>query len=162
MKKPDISDNTDRFEFLDKKMENMPGGGPDKTDRFDSALNMSDLSGRPLGLLDENLRNISEIGPYISDRLDPNLNMSVLSGRAPGLLDENFSPYDEYDFEQRLSIAEYDGGQSPVHAHRIAYLDAFISALTSLSATSPQRDWLDQRIQTSVVWIEGQGFHSIN
>lgn len=82
MEKPDISDNTDisdRFELLDKKMENMHGGGPDKTDRF-----------------------------------DPNVNMSGLSGRAPGLLEENFSPYDKYDFDERLSIAEYDGEASPV------------------------------------------------
>lgn len=130
MEKPDIFDNTDisdRFELLDKKMENMHGIGPDKTDRF-----------------------------------DPNLNMSGLSGRAPGLLDENFFPYDEYDFDERLSIAEYEGETSPVEAHRIAYLDAFISVLTSLPATASQRGWLGMRIQTALAWIEAQGFHSIN
>ena len=123
MENPDISD---RFEFLDKKMENMHGSGPDKTDRF-----------------------------------DPTLNMSGLSGRAPRLLGENFSPYDAYDFDERLSIAEYEGGQTPAQAQRISYLDAFISVLTALPATNSQKDWLDRRIQTSRAWIEDQDY-SIN
>lgn len=38
MEKPDISD---KFDLLDKKMENMHGVGPDKTDRFDLSANMS-------------------------------------------------------------------------------------------------------------------------
>ena len=48
MEKPDIPD---RFELLDKKMKNMHGVGPDKTDRFDPNVNMSVLSGRAQGLL---------------------------------------------------------------------------------------------------------------
>lgn len=67
-----------------------------------------------------------------------------------------------YDFEERLAIAEYDGDQTSLQAHRIAYLDAFISVLATLPATDLQRDWLDQRIQTSFAWIEAQGFQSIN
>lgn len=51
MEKPDISD---RFELLDKKMENMHGVGPDKPDRLDPNLNMSGLSGRAPGLLEKN------------------------------------------------------------------------------------------------------------
>ena len=130
MEQPDISDNTDisdRFELLDKKMEYMPGGGPDKTDKF-----------------------------------DPNLNMSVLSGHVPELLRENFPPYGEYDFDERLSIAEYEGGQSPTQAQKTAYLDAFISVLTSLPATASQRDWLGMRIQTALAWIEAQDYRTIN
>jgi hypothetical protein len=66
------------------------------------------------------------------DRLDPNLN---LSRRAQGI----FSQYGEQDFEERLAIAEYEGEQMPLHAHCIAYLDAFISILTALPATASQR-----------------------
>jgi len=67
-----------------------------------------------------------------------------------------------YGFEERLAIIEYDGDQTALHAHRIAYLDAFISVLSTLPATGPQRDWLDQRIQASLAWIETQGLYSIN
>ena len=42
MEKPDISDNTDKW---DENLKNMPGGGPDKPDRFNSNANMSVLSG---------------------------------------------------------------------------------------------------------------------
>lgn len=157
MEKPDISD---KFDLLDKKMENMHGVGPDKTDRFDLSANMSDLSGRPLGFLDEKLESMSE--PDISDGLGPNLNMSVLSGRPLGLLDENFSPYDEYDFDERLSIAEHEGGQTPAQAQKIAYLDAFISVLKALPATASQKDWLDMRIQTALAWMEAQEYRTIN
>ena len=109
MEKPDISD---RFELLDKKMENMHGMGPDKTDRFDLSANMSDLSGRPLGLLDEKLESMSK--PDISDRLDPSVNMSDLSGHPLGLLDEKLEnnlskrgdKSDRFKFELNMSPNE--------------------------------------------------------
>ena len=56
MEKPDISDNTDKW---DGNLENMPGGGPDKPDRSDPNLNLSGLSGTPWALL----RQILEISP---------------------------------------------------------------------------------------------------
>ena len=46
MEKPDISDNTDKW---DGNLENMPGGGPDKPDRLDPNLNLSGLSGSTYG-----------------------------------------------------------------------------------------------------------------
>lgn len=160
------SDKSDRFkletnmsplslcsrELLDEKLEkaeNNHSKGGDKSARFRFETNMSPLSLRPLGLLDEKMVNTPE--PDISnkpDRSDPNLNLSSSS-----LLDS---------FEERLAIVEYDGDQTPLHAHHIAYLDAFISVLTALPATGPQRDWLDQRIQTSLAWIEAQNFLTLN
>lgn len=44
----------------------------------------------------------------------------------------------------------------------MTYLDAFISVLTALPATTSQRNWLDQRIQTLLAWIEAQDFQAIN
>lgn len=160
------SDKSDRFKLetnmsplslrplgsLDKKLEkaeNNHSKGGDKSARFKLEPNMSPLSLRPRGLLDEKMVNTPESD--ISDkpdRSDPNLNLSGSS-----LLDS---------FEERLAIAEYDGDKTPLHAHHIAYLDAFISVLTALPATGPQRDWLDQRIQTSFAWIETQNFPTLN
>ena len=48
-----------------------------------------------------------------------------------------------YEFNERLAIAEHDGGQTPLEAHRMAYLDTFLSILFDLSATDPQKTgWL--------------------
>jgi hypothetical protein len=91
--------------------------------------------------------------------------MSPLSLCSPGLLDEKLitsSPYDSQDFEEKLAIAEYDGYQNSTQAHRIAYLDAFISTLTALPATASQKDWLDMRIQTALAWVEAQEYRTIN
>jgi hypothetical protein len=67
-----------------------------------------------------------------------------------------------YEFNERVAIAEYDGGQTDIQAQRMAYLDAFISVLSTLPATDLQRDWLNQRIQTTLAWIEGQKFPTLN
>src|SRR3990167_5226615 len=94
MEKPDISD---KFDLLDKKMENMHGIGPDKTDRLGPNLNMSVLSGRAQGLLDENLEkmeNNPRKGGDKSDRFkfEPNTSpnegglLSVLSDSLNGNL----------------------------------------------------------------------------
>jgi len=61
----------------------------------------------------------------------------------------------------RLRRGHVRGDMTPLHTHRIAYLDAFISVLTALPATDSQKDWLDQRIQTSLARIEAQGFHGL-
>lgn len=163
------SDKSDKFKFetnmsplslhpqglLDEKMEKVENNhskGGDKSDRFKLEPNMSPLSLRLQGLLDEKMVNTPESD--ISDksgRSDPNLNLSGLSG--PSLRES---------FEERLAIVEHDGDQTPLHAHHIAYLDAFISVLTALPATGPRRDWLDQKIQTSLAWIEAQNFPTLN
>ena len=67
-----------------------------------------------------------------------------------------------YDFEERLAIAEYDGGQISVDAHGIAYLDAFLTILFELSARDPQKDLLAQKIQIAIADLEAQGLHTIN
>jgi hypothetical protein len=167
-------DKSDRFGFetnmsglslhvpglLDEKMENTLGAGPDKPDRLDPNLNMSGLSGSPWDLLDEKkekVENNTRYGGDKSDRFRFQVNMSGLSGSTQDILERTSTPYDEQDFEERLAIAEYDGGQTPLHAHRIAYLDAFISVMNALPATDSQKDWLEKRIQTSLTWIEAPG-----
>jgi hypothetical protein len=117
---------------------------PDISDRFDSSVNMSDLSGYHQGLLDQNLENISRTCTDNTDRFKTDPNISVLSVPFQ-------DPFDEesllYDFEERLAIAEYDGEQTPVHAQKIAYLDGFISISSNLGEDAPHKDWLAQKIQ---------------
>lgn len=89
MEKPDISDKTDKW---DGNLENMPGGGPDKTDRLDPSLNLSDLSGSPWDLLEEKIENMSEIKPDITDITDKTNSetyLSGLSGPSTGHFEEN-------------------------------------------------------------------------
>ncbi|KAB2832859.1 MAG: hypothetical protein F9K49_07485 [Caedimonadaceae bacterium] len=66
---------------------------------------------------------------------------------------DDTTQYDDlsYEFEERIAIAEYDGQQTPLQAHRIAYLDAFMAALATLpqetSSQEEQREhWLDHKI----------------
>lgn len=59
MEKPDISDTTDISDKWDGNLENIPGEGPDKTDRFNLSANMSGLSGPSTGHFDRNLENMS-------------------------------------------------------------------------------------------------------
>jgi hypothetical protein len=175
MEKPDISDKPDKPDISDKwdeNLENMPGGGPDKPDRLDPSLNLSGLSGSPWGLLGENLSNMRKIGPDISDntdkpdRLGPNLNLSGLSGPSPGDLNKtSIFPYEGSslldDYEERLAIAEYDGQQSSTQAQRIAYQDAFIAVLNTLSYEEEEgdcdEDWLTKRIKATQSWLVAQG-----
>ncbi|MBY0293018.1 MAG: hypothetical protein K2W92_07015, partial [Alphaproteobacteria bacterium] len=115
----------------------------DKSARFRFETNMSPLSLRPRGLLDEKMVNTPE--PDISDKPDRfNLktNLSVMSGlSAPSLLDS---------FEERLAIAEYDGQQTHLQAHRIAYLDAFtLSYPLWLKMTLTKTDSLKKSKQPS-------------
>ncbi len=92
-----------------------------------------------------------------TDRLGPKTNVSVMSVPSAG-------PFDKesllYDFEERLAIAKYDGQQRPLQAERIAYLDAFISVLTTLPQeayeNSHGEDWLDARITAAKEWFKAQ------
>jgi hypothetical protein len=146
MEKPDISDKPDKW---DENLENMPGGGPDKPDKWD-----------------ENLENMPGGGPDKPDRLGPNLNLSGLSGPSQGDLNKtSVFPYEGSslldDFEERLAIAEYDGNQSPAQAQRIAYQDALIAVLNTLSYEEAEgyydEDWLTRRIKAAQSWLLTQG-----
>ena len=100
--------------------------------------------------------------PDISDRFDSNMNMSGLSGHPRGIFERIFSPYGEHDFEERIAIAEVDGNQNSIQAHRSAYLDAFISLLSALAENDPQQDWLAQKVQTALATLEVQNFPTLN
>lgn len=67
-----------------------------------------------------------------------------------------------YDFEERLAIAEIDGHQIPLQALRIAYLDAFISILSTLTEDDPHKDGLAEKIQTALATLERQNFPTLN
>lgn len=68
---------------------------------------------------------------------------------------------DNWDFlrdecEERIAIAEYDGNQTPLRAERIAYLDAFISILCTLTEDDSHQDWLAEKIQSALRTLEIQ------
>ncbi len=136
----------------------MPGVGPDKPDRLGPNLNLSGLSGSPSGLLREKVENNPSKGGDKSARFNSKTNVSVLSVPPQGLLD-NSSLLD--DFEERLAIAEYDGHQSPVQAQRIAYQDALIAVLSTLSYDEENgyydEGWLTRRIKAAQSWLVAQG-----
>ena len=67
-----------------------------------------------------------------------------------------------YDFEERLAIAEIDGNQTPIEAHRIAYLDTFISILSALAENDPYQGWLAEKIETALTTLEIQNFPKLN
>lgn len=66
------------------------------------------------------------------------------------------------DFEEQIAIAEVDGNQTPIEAHRIAYLDAFIAILSDLAENNPHQDWLAQQIQRALATLEAQNFPTPN
>ena len=93
-----------------------------------------------------------------TDRFEIDANITGLSVPTGGVLGQNsFYPY-----EERLAIAEIDGQQNPLQAHRIAYLDAFISILSTLAEDDPHQDWLTQKIQTALAILEAQNFPTLN
>lgn len=57
-------------------------------------------------------------------------------------------------YEERIAIAEMDGKQPPIEAHRIFYLGAFISILSDLAEKEPYRGWLAQKIQIGLETLE--------
>lgn len=66
-------------------------------------------------------------------------------------------------YEERLAIAQYDGGQNALQAQRIAYQDAFIAALNALPNDDLENetitDWLDQRIKATRQLITAREIH---
>jgi len=62
-----------------------------------------------------------------------------------------------YEFNERVAIASCDGGQTNLHAHCIAYLDAFISLLTHFAEDeSDYQDWLKMKIHVALERLEDQ------
>ncbi len=90
------------------------------------------------------------------DRFKKKPNMSVLSvpskellaGKKPYLFDGDLVLQ---NFEERIAIAQFDGGQTSLQAQRIAYLDAFVDVLVTLlhknSQANQRENWLDQRVK---------------
>jgi hypothetical protein len=93
-----------------------------------------------------------------TNRFKTNADVSVLSAPPQGTLGQDYF----YSYEERIAIAEIDGNQNPIQAHRIAYLDAFISILSTLAEDDPHQDWLAQKIQTALATLEMQNFSSLN
>ncbi len=87
--------------------------------------------------------------PDKPDRFNLKTNMSGLSG-----------PLHE-SFEERLAIAEYDGQQTHLQAQRIAYLDAFMTVLSTLPYEEKEghydEDWLTRRVKATQHWLEAEG-----
>jgi hypothetical protein len=167
--------------WLNLFLENEIVNRSDKSDRFKFEPNMSPLSLRPLGLLDEKMEKVENNHSKGGDksarfRFEPN--MSPLSLHPRELLDEKMVNIPEPDgftietnmsdsslldsFEERLAIAEYDGQQTHLQAQRIAYLDAFISILSTLAEKDPHQDWLAQKIQTALTVLETKNFQALN
>ena len=170
LEKPDISDKPDRFEhntnmsvlsvrpqdILCKNLENISETGPDISDKFGSNMDMSDLSGSPQRLLEKNLGNMLRM---ISDKSDNNTLKPDLSLPFRNTFDKDSL---RYDFQERLAAVEHDGHQTATQAHQVAYLDAFISILSSLTEEELHKDWLAERIQIALATLETQRFSTLN
>lgn len=89
-----------------------------------------------------------------TDKFEMDANMSVLSVPTVG-------PFDKesllYEFEERIAIAEVDGNQTPIEAHRIAYLDSFMAVLATLPYENVEDDWVEKRIKATKEWPFGSG-----
>lgn len=126
--------------WLTKFLENRSEKCTDNTDRFSSKMNMSVLSVHPEGAFHKNLENEPKKSTDSTDRFNSETNMFELS------LHDNF--------DERIAIAEYGGHQAPIHAERIAYLDAFLTFLFDLTDSDPQKEWLIQKVQVAREHLE--------
>jgi len=64
------------------------------------------------------------------------------------------------DYKERLAIAEYDGRQDTLQAHRIAYEDALIAILNANppdNVAKPDTDWFMDRVKVMEGWLSSQG-----
>lgn len=92
-----------------------------------------------------------------TDRADKPISeghLSVLSVPPKGTLDQDYF----YTYEERVAIAEYDGHQTLLQVQRIAYLDAFLSILFDSTELDSQREWLIQKVQSSLNKLETHHF----
>jgi hypothetical protein len=70
-----------------------------------------------------------------------------------------------HEFEERISIAEYDGQQNTHQAQRIDYQDAFIVALTATPyegmhvGADGSSSWFAKCIKESQTWLISQGIN---
>jgi hypothetical protein len=72
----------------------------------------------------------------------------------------SISPSLKDDFEERIAIAEYDGQQDTLQAHRIAYESAVITVLNANppnGSVKPGVDWLNERIKSVENWLLLEG-----
>ena len=102
-----------------------------------------------------------------TDKPDNKELLSGLSGPTRGHFDEKLRHFDRssfrYAYGERLAITEVDGSITTLHAHRIAYLDAFITLLTVLAQEEPEyQDWLNTKIQIALAWLESQELPILN
>ena len=100
----------------------------------------------------------------IETKASESVSESVFSGTQNIALSEPLLPQRAFlseAYDERIAIAEYDGQQTPTQAQRIAYQDAFIAVLNTLSygdtKESHETDWLDQRIKATKAWLSAQG-----
>jgi hypothetical protein len=103
----------------------------------------------------------------LTDKPDKRPLLSDLSGLSREHLDKKLLHFDRASFrhayEERLAITEVDGDITTLHAHRIAYLDAFITLLTALAEEEPNcQDWLNPKIQIALAWLESQELPTLN
>lgn len=86
----------------------------------------------------------------------------MLSVPSYGLLGGKISLFSDgspplHTFEERITIAQYDGHQNTIQGQRIAYQDAFIAVLATLSyEENNEKDWLEQRIEAAREWLASQ------
>ena len=166
--------------WLNQFLENMPGTHSDKSDNWNPKPDLSLLAPPSMSTFGKNLKNMSGAISDKSDNWNAKSDLSLLAPPTIGVLGENLEnmpgavsdksdswnskpvsqPYDEY--EERLAIVEVDGNQTPIEAHRIAYLDAFISILSTLAENDPHQDWLTQKLQVALATLEAQNLPSLN
>ena len=147
--------------WLNSFLQKRGHSGPGKSDKgipvsamsvFSKGLSLEMEKNRPTTVLTELTRS------HQSGLSVPPKGLFPANGATPPLLNSH-SLLDDY--EERLAIAEWEGGQSPLHAQRIAYQDAFIATLVSLpeqlccDTTSPQ-EWLSRRIHSANAWLTTQ------
>lgn len=141
--------------WLNKFMGNTPKVTSDKSDNNTPQLDLSLLSLPYQSTFDENLGNIDRTSSDKSDNNDLKPDLSLLSPPSQGVFDKNSLLY---NFQERVAIAEVDGNKNPLQAHRIAYLDTFLTLLFEITALDSQRDWLVQRVQSALNNFEAQQF----
>ena len=141
-----------------------------RTDRTDIVNTVSVLS---VHASDTFWENNMVNGHARTDRTDTVNTMSVLSVHTQGDflkkdgIHSQKTPINRTDktdivdqYEERVAIAEFDGGQNTSQAHRIAYQDAII---TTLNATTPDSrlkddtDWFLERVKTAQDFLMTQG-----
>jgi hypothetical protein len=75
-------------------------------------------------------------------------------------IEEPIPPILHEDYEERVAIAEYDGGQSVKQAHRIAYLDAFTTLLSNTLVNNCLHingDWFMETVRVTQDLLKTQG-----